>query len=104
MQKERFESDNKRCRNRPWTCVRELRPTDNLEGCVLVLDEKVEYDICDNCSKCIDSCPVNALNDISAFGRKSCSTFYKIVNKKLEIQCYKCRTACPHCLGILSNE
>ena len=75
-----------------------------LTDAVLVPDEKVRYDICDNCSKCIDSCPVNALNDLNSFGRKSCSIFYKIVNKKLEIQCYKCRTVCPHCLGILSNE
>ena len=75
-----------------------------LTDAIIDPDEKVRYGICDNCNKCIESCPVNALDDINAFGRKSCSTFYKIVNKKLEIQCYKCRAICPHCLGILCNE
>ena len=63
-------------------------------------DEKMGFAMCGNCNKCVESCPVGALDDITSFGKKGCSGFFKIVNKKFEIQCFLCRTICPHCFGI----
>ena len=62
--------------------------------------EKVEYTMCDNCNKCVEACPVGALNDLTSFGKKGCSSFFKIVDKKFQIQCFLCRTTCPHRFGI----
>ena len=65
-------------------------------------DQKAKYKICDNCGKCVEACPSGALKNYSPnaksaqFGKKACSQFYKIVNKKLEIQCFACRTVCPY--------
>ncbi|MBZ9571430.1 hypothetical protein KQY27_07710 [Methanobrevibacter sp. TMH8] len=66
----------------------------------LIPDEKTKYEICNNCNKCIEACPSGSLDDLSSFGKKGCSKYYKIVNRKLEIQCFLCRTVCPHCFGI----
>ena len=66
----------------------------------LTPDEKIEFAMCGNCNKCVESCPVGALDDITSFGKKGCSGFFKIVNKKFQIQCFLCRTICPHCFGI----
>ncbi|MDL2229062.1 hypothetical protein LJC14_02315 [Treponema sp. OttesenSCG-928-L16] len=65
----------------------------------LVPDEKSQSAICDNCSKCVEACPVGALNDLSSFGKKSCSSFFTIEDKKFKIKCFLCRTICPHGLG-----
>jgi epoxyqueuosine reductase QueG len=67
----------------------------------LIPDKKAQYNICDNCNKCVEVCPSGALDDPASFGRKECSKFYKIVNKKLEIQCFLCRKVCPHRFGII---
>jgi epoxyqueuosine reductase QueG len=65
----------------------------------LMPNEKVQFTMCDNCNKCVEACPSGALDDLASFGKKECSKFYKIVNKKLEIQCFLCRTVCPNCFG-----
>jgi len=62
----------------------------------LVPDKKLKNKICDKCGKCVKACPSKALDDPASFGKKECSKFYKIVNKKFEIQCFTCRTVCPH--------
>ena len=66
----------------------------------LTPDEKAGFTICDNCSIWVEACPVRALDDLASFGKKECSSHFKIVNKKLEIQCYLCRRICPHAFGI----
>jgi len=63
-------------------------------------DEKVQSTICDNCNKCVESCPVGALDDLTSFGRKECSKFFMIEDKKFKIKCYLCRTICPHSSGM----
>jgi len=66
----------------------------------LIPDEKRQYDICGKCNKCVEACPVGALDDLSSFGKKGCSGFFKIEDKKFVIKCFLCRTVCPHCFGI----
>ena len=66
----------------------------------LVPDEKMHLDICEDCNLCVEACPSGALDNCPAeFGRKQCDQFFKIVDKKLEIQCFKCRAVCPHRFG-----
>ena len=65
----------------------------------LIPDKKAEYRICDNCNKCVETCPSGALDDPASFGKKECSKFFKIVNRKLEIQCFLCRRVCPYRFG-----
>ncbi|MCL2643404.1 MAG: 4Fe-4S binding protein [Candidatus Bathyarchaeota archaeon] len=66
----------------------------------LTPDEKVQTNMCANCNKCVKACPVGALDNPSAFGRKECSKFFTIEDKQFKIKCFSCRTICPHCLGI----
>ena len=66
----------------------------------LIPDEKSQSIMCNNCNKCVEACPVGALDDPASFGKKGCSQFFKIENKKFVIKCFLCRTICPHCLGI----
>ena len=63
-------------------------------------DEKVQSTMCDNCNKCVEACPAGALDDLAAFGKKGCSQFFKIENKKFMIKCFLCRTICPYQTGI----
>jgi len=65
----------------------------------LVPDEKAQYEICGNCSKCVETCPSGALDDPASFGKKACSKFFGIVNKKFEIRCFLCRRVCPYRSG-----
>ncbi len=69
----------------------------------LVSDEKTESTMCLNCNKCALACPVGALNDLSAFGKKGCSSFFAIEDKKFKIKCFLCRTICPHAFGIYDD-
>jgi len=62
-------------------------------------DERVLSAICDNCNKCVEACPAGALDDLASFGRKGCSKFFTIEDKKFKIKCYMCRTVCPNCFG-----
>jgi len=65
----------------------------------LTPDEKIRASMCGSCNKCVEACPVGALNDLAAFGKKECSKFFTIENKEFRIKCFLCRTVCPHGLG-----
>jgi epoxyqueuosine reductase QueG len=65
----------------------------------LIPDKRIQTNICDNCNKCVEACPMGSLDDLARFGKKECATFFKMVDRKLEIQCFQCRTACPYCFG-----
>ena len=69
----------------------------------LTPDEKARSTMCNNCNKCVEACPAGALNDLSSFGRKGCSKFFTIEDRKFKIKCFKCRTICPHCFGNLKT-
>lgn len=62
-------------------------------------DKKAEFVMCGGCNKCVEACPVGALKDPAAFGRKDCAKFFKIEDKRLRIKCFKCRTVCPYVSG-----
>jgi epoxyqueuosine reductase QueG len=65
----------------------------------LMPDEKAQYKICDDCNKCMETCPSGALRNPATFGKKECSQYYKIVNRRLEITCFLCRVVCPYGSG-----
>jgi epoxyqueuosine reductase QueG len=65
----------------------------------LIPDGKVQYNICDNCIKCVEACPSGALNNPVVFGRKECGKFFVIENKKFVIKCFLCRSICPYRFG-----
>ena len=65
----------------------------------LIPDERVKSDMCFDCNKCVEACPEGALNDLTSFGKKGCSKYFKIEDKKFLIKCFLCRTVCPHGLG-----
>ena len=74
-------------------------------GCVLCdaeiePDEKIA-DICVNCNKCVQACPVNAL-EREEINQQKCWDNAFGDDEKLQawvISCHKCRDACPHNLG-----
>ena len=66
----------------------------------LAPDQKLQLSICESCNLCVETCPVGALNSLAAFGYKECGKFFKIVDRKLEIQCYRCRAICPYRFGV----
>ena len=63
-------------------------------------DEKAKFSICENCNKCVEICPVGALENLASFKRAECSRFFVIEDKIFKIKCFKCRAVCPHCSGI----
>jgi epoxyqueuosine reductase QueG len=65
----------------------------------LMPDEKAESNICGNCNKCVEACPAGALDDLASFGKKGCSKFFTIEDRKFKIKCFLCRTICPYCFG-----
>jgi len=65
----------------------------------LTPDEKTGSSLCGGCSKCVEACPAGALNDISSFGKKGCSKYFVIEDRKMKIKCFLCRTICPHSTG-----
>jgi epoxyqueuosine reductase QueG len=66
----------------------------------LIPDKKAQYKICNNCNKCVETCPSKALDNPTAFGNKKCDkTCFKQTNGKWEINCFLCRTICPYSLG-----
>jgi len=71
-----------------------------LTDAALVPDEKLQHSICDDCNICVAACPSGALDDPFAFGKKECAKFFKIVDRKLEIQCFRCRAVCPYRFGV----
>lgn len=74
-------------------------------GCVLC-DAEIEpdimmEDICDNCRKCVQVCPVNALEK-EELNQQACWDNAFGDDEKLQawvISCHKCRDACPYNLG-----
>ena len=70
----------------------------------LMPDEKTQIPICDDCSKCVEACPVGALDDLTAFGKKGCSSFFSIEEHQFKIKCYLCRTVCPHSTGFQGDS
>jgi epoxyqueuosine reductase QueG len=71
-----------------------------LSDAELTPDKKAQSSMCDNCNKCVEACPVGALDNLASFGRKGCSNFFTIEDRKFKIKCFLCRTVCPHCFGI----
>ena len=65
----------------------------------LVPDGKLQYNICDNCNKCVEACPSGALNNPVLFRKKDCGKFFVIENKKFVIKCFSCRSICPYRFG-----
>jgi len=65
----------------------------------LVPDKKAQYTFCGNCNKCVEACPSGALDNPALFGKKECSKFFTMENKKLEIKCFLCRKVCPYSFG-----
>ena len=69
----------------------------------LTPDEKVQSTICKDCNKCVEACPAGALDDPASFGKKGCSRFFVIEDKKFRIKCFLCRTICPYHFGSISS-
>ena len=65
----------------------------------LIPDKKAQHINCNNCNKCVEACPAGALNNLASFGKKGCSKFFTIEDKKFKIKCFLCRTVCPYCYG-----
>ena len=70
-----------------------------LTDAALTPNEKTAFAMCGGCNKCVESCPAGALDNIDAFGRKGCSKFFAMKDKKFRIECFTCRTVCPHRFG-----
>jgi epoxyqueuosine reductase len=65
-------------------------------------DKPVEYSLCtDECRKCIDACPANAL-DGKSVNRKICRAFsiYRVKEETVLKKCYECRKVCPYFAGM----
>jgi len=45
-------------------------------------DEKAGSAMCDNCNKRVEACPAGARNDLALFGKKGCSKFFTIKDRK----------------------
>jgi len=65
----------------------------------LIPNKRVENKFCVDCSKCVDACPSGALDNPASFGKKECSKFFVIENKKMVIKCFLCRKVCPYRFG-----
>ena len=73
-------------------------------GCVLC-DTELDIDpikpsICENCNKCVEACPVGALES-ELMEQTKCEAF---AYKEEGIVCHRCRDACPYNFGILNNS
>ncbi|MGL6221052.1 MAG: 4Fe-4S binding protein [Lacrimispora sphenoides] len=65
----------------------------------LMPGEKTQSTMCDNCDKCVEACPAGALDDLTSFGKKGCSKFFTIEDRKFKVKCFLCRTICPYRFG-----
>ena len=67
----------------------------------LIPDEKAKYSVCDNCDKCVKTCPSKALDTPDLFEKKACANLmFKMEDKKWKIKCFLCRKICPYHFGI----
>ena len=65
-------------------------------------DSIADYQVCpENCSVCIDECPVSALGDESTI-QKLCRPLSVSRNEKGFVikKCWRCRSLCPSCRGV----
>ncbi|MCL1848667.1 MAG: 4Fe-4S binding protein [Clostridiales bacterium] len=69
----------------------------------LTPDDRVAQSICEGCNQCVEACPAGALDDIPPFGKKGCSQYFRIENKKFLIKCYQCRAVCPKRFGVVEG-
>lgn len=74
-------------------------------GCILcdaeIESDELLADICVDCNKCVQACPVNALEQ-EELNQQACWDNAFGEDKKLQawvISCHKCRDACPYNLG-----
>lgn len=74
-------------------------------GCILcdveIEPDEVLADVCVNCNKCVQACPVNALEK-EELNQQACWDNAFGEDEKLQawvISCHKCRDACPYNLG-----
>jgi epoxyqueuosine reductase QueG len=66
----------------------------------LTPDKKAQHKLCNNCNRCVETCPSGALNNSNSFGPKQCDKVcIKIVNRKMELTCFLCRKVCPYRFG-----
>ncbi|MDR1705959.1 MAG: 4Fe-4S binding protein, partial [Clostridiales bacterium] len=65
----------------------------------LETDRKMDVGYCKNCDVCVKSCPTGALDNAGTVVKRACSQFFKIIEKRFVIQCFKCRTVCPFGMG-----
>jgi epoxyqueuosine reductase QueG len=65
----------------------------------LMPDEKIKSNMCDNCNKCIEACPVGALDNLASFKKKECSKFFTMEDRKFKIKCFLCRKVCSYGFG-----
>ncbi len=74
-------------------------------GCVLCGTEleadEVQAPVCDDCGKCVEACPVHAL-DGAEVAQQVCWDYAFGEDKEKQvwcISCHACRDVCPYCLG-----
>ena len=63
--------------------------------------DEMKEKICDNCNLCVNTCPINALENVE-MNQKSCWEYAfgeDEETKVWQISCHKCRDICPHNLG-----
>lgn len=64
-------------------------------------DPILTQDFCTDCRLCVEACPVHALDDGPELRQLDCSgyAFGGENGGEWKIKCFRCREACPHCLG-----
>ena len=65
----------------------------------LTPDKRITSAMCRGCNICVEACPAGALNDLASFGKKGCSKYFVIEDKKFKIKCFLCRKICPYGFG-----
>lgn len=65
-------------------------------------DSLADYEACiEDCTMCIDSCPIQALDGVSMNQRECWGYAFGTVGEgEWRIKCFTCRKICPHCTGI----
>lgn len=63
--------------------------------------DELKENICDSCMKCVNACPVHALDNVD-MNQEACDAYaFKTdeVTQVWGICCHACRDICPHNLG-----